>query len=121
MIFKQGVRPEWEDKINATGGHFQVQLNPKQYGGGQIDEYWNNIVLGMIGGTVDPYDMITGVRLVDKLQGSKAAGVIRIELWFAKFDEQPKVKELEKSMELCMIAKLDNSRGNSLKPDKKPQ
>lgn len=24
-----------------------------------------------VGGTIDPYDMITGVRLVDKLSGAK--------------------------------------------------
>ena len=58
------VRPEWEDPLNATGGHFQagaevglsfrgqvthvcqVQLK-SSIGGAQIDEYWNNIVLGM--------------------------------------------------------------------------
>ena len=65
----------------------QVQLKPN-VGGAQIDEYWNNIVLGMalaldeldragfwalgqtgvvvsnheVGGTIDPYDMITGAR-----------------------------------------------------------
>mmetsp|Transcript_52341 Transcript_52341/g.147380 ORF Transcript_52341/g.147380 Transcript_52341/m.147380 type:complete len:236 (-) Transcript_52341:134-841(-) len=114
MIFKQGVRPEWEDKTNATGGHFQVQLKPGQ-GGGQIDEYWNNVVLGMIGGTIEPYDMITGVRLVDKLQQNKAAGILRIELWFAKFDDQPSVNALKKSMERCMIQKLDNTVGPVLK------
>ena len=107
MIFKDGVRPEWEDPLNASGGHFQahlsaqlhrpseVQLKPN-VGGAQIDEYWNNIVLGMVGGTIDPYDMITGVRLVDKLSGAKAlldrrenrldqaAGLLRIELWFSR-------------------------------------
>merc|ERR1712060_393139 len=28
MIFRDNVRPEWEDKLNATGGHFQFQLKP---------------------------------------------------------------------------------------------
>lgn len=26
-----------------------------QVGGGQIDEYWNNLILGIIGNTIDPY------------------------------------------------------------------
>merc|ERR1712216_503333 len=28
MIFREDIRPEWEDKMNATGGHFQFQLKP---------------------------------------------------------------------------------------------
>merc|ERR1719287_424868 len=28
MVFKKGIRPEWEDPKNATGGHFQIQLKP---------------------------------------------------------------------------------------------
>ena len=35
----------------------------------QVDEYWNNLVLGMIGATIEPANMITGLRLVDKLSG----------------------------------------------------
>merc|ERR1740138_1291093 len=26
MIFRKGVRPEWEDSANSRGGHFQLQL-----------------------------------------------------------------------------------------------
>lgn len=26
MLFKEGIRPEWEDAVNATGGHFTYQL-----------------------------------------------------------------------------------------------
>ncbi|CAE7447963.1 tif452 [Symbiodinium sp. CCMP2592] len=114
MIFKKGVRPEWEDPLNATGGHFQVQLK-SSIGGAQIDEYWNNIVLGMVGGTIEPYDMITGVRLVDKLSGAKAAGILRIELWFTKYDNQDAVNALKKSMEKTMCEKLDGTPGTAVK------
>ena len=31
------------------------------------DEYWNNLVLGTIGGTLEP-DLITGLRLVDRAE-----------------------------------------------------
>jgi len=114
MIFKEGVKPEWEDPLNASGGHFQVQLKPN-VGGAQIDEYWNNIVLGMVGGTIDPYDMITGVRLVDKLAGAKAAGILRIELWFARYDDTNAVTLLKKNMEKCICQKLDGSPGTAVK------
>merc|ERR1719337_533800 len=53
MIFRDGIRPEWEDPANSSGGHFQFQLKPA-IGGGSIDEYWNNLVLGLIGCTIEP-------------------------------------------------------------------
>ena len=33
-------------------------------GAAQLDEYWNNVVLGALGNTLEP-DMITGLRLVE--------------------------------------------------------
>ena len=35
----------------------QVQFKPS-LGGGQLDEYWNNLVLGVIGGTIEPADVM---------------------------------------------------------------
>merc|ERR550532_1520695 len=84
MVFREGIKPEWEDEVNAGGGHFQFQLKPG-LGGGSVDEYWNNIVLGMIGGTIEPAEMITGIRLVDKLNQAKSA--IRIEVWFSNYQD----------------------------------
>ena len=49
-------------------GHLQVQFKPS-LGGGQLDEYWNNLVLGVIGGTIEPAGVITGVRLVNVYVG----------------------------------------------------
>jgi translation initiation factor 4E len=107
MIFREGIKPEWEDASNARGGHFQFQLRPA-LGGGKIDEYWNNIVLGMIGSTIEPADMITGVRLVDKLSQTRSAS-IRIEVWFTNYDDTEKVDQLQRSLERCMTTRLDGS------------
>merc|ERR1719361_2593850 len=85
MVFRDGIKPEWEDAVNASGGHFQFELRPS-LGGGSIDEYWNNIVLGMIGGTIEPPDMITGVRLVDKLSQPARSAAVRIEVWFSNIE-----------------------------------
>merc|ERR1740117_2507717 len=96
--------------MNATGGHFQFQLKPN-VGGGQIDEFWNNLVLGIIGGTIKPANMITGVRLIDKLTGARAANVIRIEIWFTNFDDKKAVAKLQKNVELCIANRVDGSQG----------
>jgi len=119
MIFREGVRPEWEDPQNTNGGHFQIALKPN-VGGGQIDEYWNNLVMGMVGGTIEPAHLVTGVRLVDKLSGPKAAGIIRLELWFSKYDDSQAVSTLRRSMEKIMSTRLDGSQGLAIKTETKP-
>lgn len=111
MLFREGVKPEWEDAENVTGGHFQFQLKA-QLGGGVIDEYWNNIVLGMIGGSIEPADMITGVRLVDKLNQNRLPS-IRIEVWFSNFADSAKVDLLQQNLEKCMITRLDGTHSSS--------
>jgi translation initiation factor 4E len=121
MLFREGIKPEWEDAVNASGGHFQFQLNQNK-GGGLIDEVWNNIVLGLIGGTVEPADMITGVRLVDKLNQPRAPSV-RIEVWFSNFEDTEKVDALQRNLEKCMTTRLDGTHNTSSiwgKTDRKP-
>lgn len=118
MIFRENVRPEWEDPMNATGGHFQFQLKP-QTGGGQIDEYWNNLVLGMIGSTIEPASMITGIRLVDKLSGPRMANGIRIEVWFSDYENTTAVTQLRKNVERCMATRLDGTVGQPPKGEAK--
>lgn len=106
-IFREGIRPEWEDKLNATGGHFQFQLKP-EIGAGQLDEYWNNLVLGVIGSTIVPVSMITGIRLVDKLS---RGGVLRIEVWYHTRDDTQAVSALKQNVEKCMSKRFDGSAG----------
>lgn len=114
MIFKEGIRPEWEDPDNAKGGHFQYQLK-SSVGGPQIDEYWNNIVIAMIGGEIEPYDMINGVRLVDKLNVPRQANGIRLEVWFKHFEDNKEVKRLQTNLEKLMSRHLDGSNGSTPK------
>uniref|UniRef100_A0A6U6J7R8 Uncharacterized protein n=1 Tax=Zooxanthella nutricula TaxID=1333877 RepID=A0A6U6J7R8_9DINO len=110
-IFKKGVLPEWEDPENANGGHFQLTLKP-QLPAGIIDELWNNIVLGMVADAIEPASMITGCRLVDKLD-NKLKPILRIEVWFNEMDDdtlnggQGKVYDLRGSFERCIRLGLD--------------
>ena len=141
MLFKENVRPEWEDEANRKGGHFQFTLQlersrptkegtaapvVKDQGGStawlaQTDEYWNNLVLGLIGGTLDTGDFVTGVRLVDKVKlpvkpGSRAVGHIRLEIWFRDASDTAKINALEESVETHLKCKLDGSISSEVFP-----
>jgi translation initiation factor 4E len=110
MLFKEGVRPEWEDPQNAHGGHYQYVFKPNSVHPPQLDEYWNNIVMGLVGGTIEPADMITGVRLLDKSTSGRNA-CIRIEVWFNDFSRNDKMNQLRSSIENCMCRRADGSMG----------
>merc|ERR1712216_946259 len=109
MIFREGIKPEWEDKMNANGGHFQFQLK-NSLPPGQIDEYWNNLVLGMVGASIEPAHLITGIRLVDKLYAQRGTPALRIEVWFTN-EEPAGVNSLRKHVENAMTHKVDGSQG----------
>jgi len=118
MIFRKGVKPEWEHPANANGGHFQFQLK-STIEPGQIDEYWNNLVLGVVGGAIEPAEIITGVRLVDKLSGPRQANGIRLEVWFSQYEDKTRVGILKKNIERCMSTRLDGIVGPIPKCDAK--
>jgi len=73
----------------------------------------------MIGATIEPANMITGVRLVDKLSGPRAANVIRLEVWFTNIDDPAAVQVLRKNVEKCMATRLDGSQGEPPKCETK--
>jgi len=114
MMFKEGVKPEWEDPLNANGGHFQMTLNGK-VGGAQVDEYWNNAVLGMITGAIKPADMLTGVRLVDKLNlVNPTRQHIRLEVWYTNHQNTRDVDLLQDNVEKCMATRVDGTVADRL-------
>ncbi|GMH77127.1 hypothetical protein TrRE_jg4455 [Triparma retinervis] len=88
-IFKKGIKPEWEDPQNRDGGCFYIRqaLDPDQ-----VDIYWQNTVLALIGETLDEKDSIAGARIVDK---GKNFALYRFELWLKTADEEVvnKIKE----------------------------
>lgn len=115
MIFQDGTSPEWEDPANEKGGHFQIQLKP-HLGGGQIDEFWNNLVLAVVGETMDSGNIVTGLRLVDKLSGkTKLTDTIRLELWYHSKSTQGEIQALKRSMEKTLATRIDGTQGHALK------
>ena len=81
-LFKKNIKPEWEDVQNRTGAEWFCR---KTFPGPQLDEFWQSLVLGMIGETIDPGDDICGARVVDKSTGARQ--MYRLELWFKRKDQ----------------------------------
>ena len=94
-LFKKNIKPEWEDPANRAGAEWVVK---KPFPMKQLDEYWLNLALGLIGETVDPADEICGARVVDKSVVGK--GLYRIELWFRKKDPTVAEELLTRTQEL---------------------
>ncbi|KAF9202468.1 Eukaryotic translation initiation factor 4E type 2 [Haplosporangium sp. Z 27] len=57
-LFKQGVRPVWEDATNNNGGKWIVRLKK-----GLASRYWENLVLAIIGDQFEVGSEICGIVL----------------------------------------------------------
>mmetsp|Transcript_71973 Transcript_71973/g.83631 ORF Transcript_71973/g.83631 Transcript_71973/m.83631 type:complete len:209 (+) Transcript_71973:45-671(+) len=86
-IFRNDITPEWADPENKNGGDYQLMLdesnNPEN-----IDEYWQELLLQVVGETFKLSDQINGIRLIDKSRGDLA---IRLEIW-VKYDKDNDTK-----------------------------
>lgn len=120
MFFREGVKPEWEDPLHAVGGHLQFQVRSPT-DPGQVDEYWNNLVLGIIGNTVESESgsesLITGIRIVDKTAATVRIPCVRIEVWFTKPADARTLGKVKTRLEKAMCTKLDGSPGVPLKAE----
>merc|ERR1712194_485293 len=120
----------------GNGGSFHFKLNKRNVSSkfAAADELWNNLICGVIGATILPASMITGVRLVDRITSSSNSNTknqfVRLEVWFtdgehlspedrAVFepgnpgksfyngDYKKMVAELQSNVERCMLTRLD--------------
>ncbi|EPQ27887.1 uncharacterized protein PFL1_04631 [Pseudozyma flocculosa PF-1] len=97
-LFKDGVKPAWEDPANTNGGKWSIQL-PRDKTRANIDRLWLYTMLAAIGETLEaPYpsgvpppssspqdELITGVIM------SARANFYRISIWTRRADEDDEV------------------------------
>ncbi|XP_075232427.1 eukaryotic translation initiation factor 4E1 [Lycorma delicatula] len=70
-LFKKGIRPMWEDEANKQGGRWLISLEKKQRDN-DLDEFWLEIMLCMIGEAFDDYsDEICGAVVNVRSKGDK--------------------------------------------------
>lgn len=87
MMFKQGVRPEWEDEGNIGGGMWKMVI-PNKLRAEQLDKMWLETLLSMIGEYyADLGDLICGAYLQRRQRED------RIQIWTTKGTEK-QIKEI---------------------------
>ncbi len=81
-LFKTGVKPMWEDPMNAQGGKWIITIPKQDRVKGKVDEWWLYTALAMIGETMDESgSMVRGA--VVSLRKSQD----RLALWIGTTDE----------------------------------
>ncbi|XP_023015088.1 eukaryotic translation initiation factor 4E [Leptinotarsa decemlineata] len=85
-LFKKGIMPMWEDDSNKRGGRWLFSLDKKQRNN-ELDRYFLDIILCVIGEDFDNADEICGVVVNIRQKGDK------IGVWTA--DAQNSVAVLE--------------------------
>jgi len=71
-FFKKGIRPEWEDPANKEGGRWTAHLRLAD----DMDARWMNILLSLIGNTLDTDNVVNGVFAMVRPKGT-----CRVQLW----------------------------------------
>jgi len=95
-MFKAGIRPEWEDPANMSGGEFFCRQTMSD---SMLDNSWEKLLCGLVGETIDIGDEITGARVVDKSKSGKPT--YRLEMWF-KTRDQAKLEQLKDRLATCL-------------------
>jgi len=75
-LFKEGIKPEWEDAENKEGGRFRFTL-PKQDVESETNRLWLTTILVLIGEQLPGAEMVAGAHIFKKQPTSPP----RIELW----------------------------------------
>uniref|UniRef100_A0A7S3NNN2 Uncharacterized protein n=1 Tax=Euplotes crassus TaxID=5936 RepID=A0A7S3NNN2_EUPCR len=84
-VFKQGIKPIWEDDSNKDGGRWHIWF-PK----GQTNKLWEDLLLHLIGNQFTHGDSICGIEVRIKPRGDS------LSIWHSDasdLDQKEKVKE----------------------------
>jgi translation initiation factor 4E len=98
LMFRKGIRPEWEDPRNKKGGKWVVTLPIEEDMEEEADQAWGELCMHMIGGLFpeDCYDLINGAIF------SVREKHWRITLWCNDNNNIPKLRRIgNKFKELC--------------------
>jgi translation initiation factor 4E len=95
-MFKQGVKPMWEDPVNEKGGKWVMTLAAKE-DVNRLDEMWELLLLSMIGEYLDDGSADSGKDTQSQICGavlSRRKQGPRISVWTRTQDNIPALKNI---------------------------
>jgi hypothetical protein len=78
-VFREGIRPTWDDPHNSQGGHYELTGTLSL---DNIDCMWDHALSMLVGLRKSDKD-ITGARIVDKTRVDLNSILYRLEIWFS--------------------------------------
>jgi hypothetical protein len=111
-VFKKGIQPAWEDPANKNGSEFQCL---KTFTPEVLDAFWENMVMGLIGETIDEGDEICGARIVN--QTRKLKPTFKIELWLKTADDHLCSKIKTKLVDVLTDGECNKPNGKIKAPE----
>lgn len=75
MLFREGIKPEWEDLSNISGGKWTISIASNVNALADIDTIWLNTVLALIGESLPHSEEICGALV------SVRNGRSRVAIW----------------------------------------
>lgn len=103
-LFKDGIKPMWEDPANAQGGKWVLTLRGSNTA--LLDRSWMWLVLALIGEDMDEADEVTGAVVSLRAKGD------RISLWIRDRDDVNKVNRIGRTF--VSLLNVEKEAGMSL-------
>ena len=99
-IFKDEIKPLWEDEKNNGGKYFQIDylINPLSLNEftKKANHNWKKLALCTMGGAIPGTEFINGIRFIDKTNFERGNKILfRIEIWISKNIQEKTLNELK--------------------------
>lgn len=94
-LFKQGIKPMWEDEANIRGGRWMISLS-KQQRFTDLNTLWLDVILCLIGEAFEHAEEVCGAVVNIRHRGDK------ISIWTANGNNQVAVKEIGSKLKQCL-------------------
>ncbi|TIA94491.1 hypothetical protein E3P81_00069 [Wallemia ichthyophaga] len=103
-LFKDGIKPLWEDPSNSNGGKWVIIVRNSHW---LLDRCWTWLVMGLIGEEIDEDDDITGAVVSTRPRGD------RIQIW-TRMTSVDKCNQLAEKLIKMLEIDQDNNKNISL-------
>ena len=103
-IFREGISPKWEDPVAYEGGEWRIRRFKNLM---ELDDVWENVVLLVLGNSLDKSENILGVRVVDSSHPESGKAMYNVEIWFDRMEHADAIqKSIGKHMTELDIQKM---------------